>query len=153
MKNNFLFISAILLFFSCANNTENKEVVIVESVIENLTLEFASKNPETTKNKKGTHVGVNEMLKLSLNDNSQMDFVGQVLTLNNLKEGALNFYTRNDSLFCNAAKSLMLMSMPPKPGISPNIINSNTEFFVKPMSLLKFESVNIMFIGLGSSNK
>ena len=27
MKNNFLFISAILLFFSCSNNTENKEVV------------------------------------------------------------------------------------------------------------------------------
>ena len=153
MKNNFLFISAILLFFSCANNTENKEVVIVESVIEALTLEFASKNPEITKNKKGTHVGLNEMLKLSLADNSQMDFVGEVLTLNNLKEGALNFYTRNDSLFCNAPKSLMLMSMPPKPGIAPNMIDSNTEFFVKPLSLLKLESVNIMFIGLGSSNK
>ena len=153
MKNNFLFISAILLFISCTNNTENKEVVIVASVIETLTLEFASKNPETTKNKEGTHVRLNEMLKLLLADNSQMDFVGQVLTLNNLKEGALNFYTRNDSLFCNAPKSLMLMSMPPKPGIAPNMINSNTEFFVKPMSLLKLESVNIMFIGLGSSNK
>ena len=45
------------------------------------------------------------------------------------------------------------MSMPPKPGIAPNMINSNTEFFVKPMSLLKLESVNIMFIGLGISNK
>ena len=152
MKNIFLFISAILLFFSCAN-TENKEVVIVESVIETLTLEFASKNPEITKNKEGTHVGLNEMLKLFLADNSQMDFVGEVLTLNNLKEGALNFYTRNDSLFCNAPKSLMLMSMPPKPGIAPNMIDSNTEFFVKPLSLLKLESVNIMFIGLGSSNK
>ena len=153
MKNIFLFISALLLFFSCANNTENKEVVIVESVIETLTLEFASKNPETTKNKNGTQVGVNEMLKLSLNDNNQMDFVGQVLTLNNLKEGALNFYTSNDSVFCNSPKSLMLMGMPPKPGIAPNMINSNTEFFVKPMSLLKLESVNIMFIGLGISNK
>ena len=91
MKINLLFISTILLFISCANNTENKEVVIVESVIETLTLEFASKNPETTKNKDGTHVGVNEMLKLSLNDNNQMDFVGQILTLNNSKEGALNF--------------------------------------------------------------
>ena len=153
MKNNLLFISAILLFISCANNTENKEVVNVESVSQALTLEFASKNPETTKNKEGRHVGVNEMLKLSLNDNNQMDFVGQVLTLNNTKEGALNFYTRNDSLFCNAPNSLMLMSMPPKPGITPSMINSNTEFFVKPMILLKLESVNIMFIGLGSSNK
>ena len=153
MKINLLFISTILLFISCANNTENKEVVIVESVIETLTLEFASKNPETTKNKEGTHVGLNEMLKLSLADNSQMDFVGQVLTLNNLKEGALNFYTRNDSLFCNAPNSLMLMSMPPKPGIAPNMINANTEFFVNPMSLLKLESVNIMFIGIGSSNR
>ena len=150
MKNNFLVISAILLFFSCANNTENKKVVILDSVIETLTLEFASKNPETTKNKDGTQVGINEMLKLSLNDNTQMDFVGQVLTLNNLKEGALNFYIRNDSLFCNAPKSLMLMSMPPKPGIAPSMINSNAEFFVTPMSLLKLESVNIMFIGLGS---
>ena len=153
MKINLLLISTILLFISCANNTENKEVVIVESVIETLTLEFASKNPETTKNKEGTHVGVNEMLKLSLNDNTQMDFVGQVLTLNNLKEGALNFYTRNDSLFCNAPNSLMLMSMPPKPGIAPSMINENTEFFVNPMSLLKLESVNIMFIGIGSSNR
>ena len=150
MKNNLLFISAILLFISCVNNTENKEVVIVESVTQTPTLEFASKNPETTKNKAGTHVGVNEMLKLSLNDNNQMDFVGQVLTLNNLKEGALNFYIRNDSLFCNAPNSLVLMSMPPKPGITPNIINANTEFFVNPMSLLKLESVNIMFIGLVS---
>ena len=150
MKINLLLISTILLFISCANNTENKEVVIVESVIETLTLEFASKNPETTKNKEGTHVGLNEMLKLSLNDNNQMDFVGQVLTLNNLKEGALNFYIRNDSLFCNAPNSLMLMSMPPKPGIAPSMINENTEFFITPMSLLKLESVNIMFIGLGS---
>ena len=153
MKINLLLISTILLFISCANNTENKEVVIVESVIETLTLEFASKNPETTKNKEGTHVGLNEMLKLSLNDNTQMDFVGQVLTLNNLKEGALNFYIRNDSLFCNAPNSLMLMSMPPKPGIAPSMINENTEFFVNPMSLLKLESVNIMFIGIGSSNR
>ena len=153
MKINLLLISTILLFISCANNTENKEVVIVESVIKTLTLEFASKNPETTKNKEGTHVGLNEMLKLSLNDNSQIDFVGQILTLNNSKEGALNFYTSNDSVFCNSPKSLMLMSMPPKPGITPNMINSNTEFFVKPMSLLKLESVNIMFIGLGISNK
>ena len=150
MKINLLFISTILLFISCANNTENKEVVIVESVIETLTLEFASKNPETTKNKEGTHVGLNEMLKLSLNDNNQIDFVGQILTLNNLKEGALNFYIRNDSLFCNAPNSLMLMSMPPKPGIAPSMINENTEFFVNPMSLLKLESVNIMFIGLVS---
>ena len=153
MKNNFLFISAILLFISCANNTENNKVVIDQPVYQMLTLEFASKNPETTKNKVGTQVGVNEMLKLSLNDNGQMDFVGQVLTLNNLKKGALNFYTRNDSLFCNAPNSLMLMSMSPKPGIAPIMINSNTEFFVNPMSLLKLESVNIMFIGLGGSNK
>jgi hypothetical protein len=103
-------------------------------------IRFASKNPKST-------IPKSEMLQLSLADNSQMDFVGQVLTLNNFKEGALNFHTRNDSLFCNAPKSLMLMSMPPKPGIAPNMINSNTEFFVKPMSLLKLESVNIMFVG------
>ena len=150
MKNNFLFLSAICLFISCANNTENKEVVFIESVGQTLTLEFASKNPETTKNKEGRQVGVNEMLKLSLNDSNQMDFVGQVITLNNLKDGAINFYTRNDSLFCNTDQVLVLMSMPPKPGITPNIINANTEFFVNPMSLLKLESVNIMFIGLVS---
>ena len=148
MKNNFLLISVIFLFISCANNTENKEVVNVESVSQALTLEFASKNPETTKNKEGRHVGVNEMLKLSLNDNNQMDFVGQVLTLNNSKEGALNFYSSNDSVFCNSPKSLILMSMPPKPGVAPSMINSNTNFYVAPMSLLKFELVNIMFVGL-----
>ena len=139
-----------MLLISCADNTENKEVVIVDPITQTITLEFESKNAETTKNKVGTHVGVNEMLKLSLADNTQMDFVGQVLTLNNLEEGALNFYTINDSLFCNAPNELMLISMPPKTGIAPIIINSNTEFFVNPMSLLKLNSVNIMFIGFGS---
>jgi hypothetical protein len=148
MKNNLLFISAILLLIFCTNNTKNKEVVVVEPVAQTLALEFASKNPETTKNKEGTHVGVNEMLHVTLADNNQAEFVGQILTLNNSKEGALNFYTRNDSVFCNSPNSLMLMSMPPKPGVRPAMIDANTEFFVNPMSLLKLESVNIMFVGL-----
>ena len=131
-------------------NTKNKETVVVEPVAQTLTLEFASKNPETTKNKEGTHVGVNEMLNLTLADNNQTEFVGQILTLNNSKEGALNFYTSNDSVFCNSPNSLMLMSMPPKPGVRPAMIDSNTNFYVSPMSLLKFESVNIMFVGLGN---
>jgi len=82
-----------------------------------------------------------------------MDFVGQVLTLNNLKEGALNFYTINDSLSCNAPTSLILMSMPPKPGIASSMINSSAEFYVNPISLLKLESANIMFISYGISSK
>ena len=151
MIKNLLFISAILLLTSCTNNTKNKEVVVVDPVARTLSLEFASKNPKTTKNKEGTHVGVNEMLHLTLTDNNQTEFVGQTLTLNNTKEGALNFYTRKDSVFCNAPASLMLMSMPPKPGIAPVMINANTEFFVNPMSLLKLESVNIMFVGLGTN--
>jgi len=87
-------------------------------------------------------------LHVTLADNNQAEFVGQILTLNNSKEGALNFYTRNDSVFCNSPNSLMLMSMPPKPGVRPAMIDANTEFFVNPMSLLKLESVNIMFVGL-----
>ena len=63
----------ILLLVSCTNNTKNKEVVVVEPVAKTLTLEFASKNPETTKNKEGTHVGVNEMLHLILADNNQTE--------------------------------------------------------------------------------
>lgn len=39
------------------------------------------------------------MFKLSLADNNQMDFVGHVLKLKNLKEEVLNLYTRNDSFF------------------------------------------------------
>ena len=39
--------------------------------------------------------------------------------------------------------------MPPKPGVRPAMIDANTEFYVTPMSLLKFESVNIMYVGLG----
>ena len=147
MTKNLLFTSAILILISCTNNTKTEEV-IVEPAIEILTLEFASKNPETTKNKEGTHVGVNEMLHLTLIDNNQTEFVGQILTLNNLKEGALNFYTRNDSVFCKSPISLMLMSMPPKPGVAPSMIDANADFYVAPMSLLKFESVNIMFVGL-----
>ena len=57
------------------------------------------------------------MFKLTLADNNQMDFVDCVLTLNNFKEGTSSF------------------------------INSNIKFFLNQMSLLKLESVNIMFIG------
>lgn len=148
MTKNLLFASAILLITSCTSNPKTEEEVMVETLVENsLTLEFASKNPEVKK--EGTHVSASEMLHLSLTDNSQSDFVGKSLTLNNTIEGAVNFSSRNDSIFCNAPTSLILMSMPPKPGFRPDTIAANTEFYVTPMSLLKFESVNIMFVGLG----
>ena len=148
MTKNLLFASAILLITSCTSNPKTEEEVMVETLVENsLTLEFASKNPEVKK--EGTHVSASEMLHLSLTDNSQSDFVGKSLTLNNTIEGAINFSSRNDSIFCNAPISLILMSMPPKPGVLPATIAANAEFYVTPMSLFKFESVNIMFVGLG----
>jgi len=148
MTKNLLFASAILLITSCTSNPKTEEEVMVETLVENsLTLEFASKNPEVKK--EGTHVGASEMLHLYLTDNSQSDFAGKSLTLNNTIEGAINFYTRNDSVFFNAPSPLVLMSMPPKPGVRPAMIESEKEFFVNPMSLLKFEDVNIMFVGLG----
>ena len=148
MTKHLLFASAILLITSCTSNPKTEEEVMVETLVENsLTLEFASKNPEVKK--EGTHVSASEMLHLSLTDNSQSDFVGKTLTLNNTIEGAINFSSRNDSIFCNAPTSLILMSMPPKPGVLPSTIAANAEFYVTPMSLFKFESVNIMFVGLG----
>jgi len=148
MTKHLLFASAILLITSCTSNPKTEEEVMVETLVENsLTLEFASKNPEVKK--EGTHVSASEMLHLSLTDNSQSDFVGKTLTLNNTIEGAINFSSRNDSIFCNAPTSLILMSMPPKPGVLPATIAANAEFYVTPMSLFKFESVNIMFVGLG----
>ena len=147
MTKNLLFASAILLITSCTSNPKTEEEVMVETLVENsLTLEFASKNPEVKK--EGTHVSASEMLHLSLTDNSQSDFVGKTLTLNNTIEGAINFSSRNDSIFCNAPTSLILMSMPPKPGVLPATIGANAEFYIAPMSLLKFESVNIMFVGV-----
>ena len=148
MTKHLLFASAILLITSCTSNPKTEEEVMIEALVENsLTLEFASKNPEVKK--EGTHVSASEMLHLSLTDNSQSDFVGKSLTLNNTIEGAINFSSRNDSIFCNAPTSLILMSMPPKPGVRPSTIAANSEFYLTPMSLLKFESVNIMFVGLG----
>ena len=148
MTKNLIFVSAILLINSCNSNPKTEDEVMVETLVENsFTLEFASKNPEVKK--EGTNVSASEMLHLSLTDHSQIDFVGKILTLNNNIDGAINFFSRNDSIFCNAATSLILMSMPPKPGVRPAMIDANTEFYVTPMSLLKFESVNIMYVGLG----
>ena len=148
MTKNLLFASSILLITSCTSNPKTEKELVVETLVKNsLTLEFASKNPEVKK--EGTHVSASEMLHLSLTDNSQSDFVGKSLTLNNTIEGAINFSSRNDSIFCNAPISLILMSMPPKPGVRPATIAANAEFYIAPMSLLKFESVNIMFVGLG----
>ena len=148
MTKNLIFVSAILLINSCNSNPKTEDEVMVETLVENsFTLEFASKNPEVKK--EGTNVSASEMLHLSLTDHSQIDFVGKILTLNNNIDGAINFFSRNDSIFCNAPTSLILMSMPPKPGVRPAMIDANTEFYVTPMSLLKFESVNIMYVGLG----
>ena len=98
MFRNLLFTSTILLITSCNSKTE--EQVVVENFVDNiLTLEFASKNPEVKK--EGTNVSASEMLQLSLIDNSQSDFVGKSLTLNNTIKGSINFSSRNDSIFCN----------------------------------------------------
>ena len=149
MTKNLLFASAILLITSCTSNSKTEGEVVVETLFENsLTLEFASKNPAVKK--EGTHVSASEMLHLSLTDNSQSEFVGKSLTLNNTIKGAINFYTRNDSVFCNAPNSLILMSMPPKAGVRPEMIDAMSNFYIAPMSLLKFESVNIMFLGPGT---
>jgi len=148
MTKNLLFIYAILLSTSCTSNLKTEEEGAIKTIVGNsLTLEFAAKNTEVKK--EGTNVSTSEMLHLSLTDNSKSNFVGESLTLNNTIEGAINFYTRNDSVFCNSPNSLILMSMPPRPGIRPAMIAANTEFHVTPMSLLKFNSVNIMFVGKG----
>ena len=148
MTKNLLFLYAILLSTSCISNLKTEEEGVVKTIVENsLTLEFAAKNTEVKE--EGTHVSTSEMLHLSLTDNSKSNFVGKSLTLNNTIEGAINFYTRNDSVFCNSPNSLILMSMPPIPGIRPAKIAANAEFHVAPMTLLKFNSVNIMFVGIG----
>jgi hypothetical protein len=148
MTKNLLFASAILLITSCTSIPKTEEEIMIEALVENsLTLEFASKNPVVKK--EGIHVSASEMLHLSLTDNSQSDFVGKSLTLNNTIEGAINFSSKNDSIFCNSPTSLIVMSMPPKAGVHPATITANTEFYVIPMSLLKFDSVNILFVGLG----
>jgi len=149
MIKNILFIAVLTFLFSCTSNTTKTEEAVEVTVPTEkvISLEFAAKNPEEIK--EGTHVMTSEMLHLSLEDKTQNKFVGFVLTLNNSQDGALNFITRNDSVFCTSPSSLMLMSMPPKPGVAPVMIESNQEFFVHPMSLLKFEAVNIMFVGLG----
>jgi hypothetical protein len=45
------------------------------------------------------------------------------------------------------------MSMPPKPSVRPAMIDAMSDFYIAPMSLLKFESVNIMFVGFVETNK
>ena len=101
MTKHLLFASAILLITSCTSNPKTEEEVMVETLVENsLTLEFASKNPEVKK--EGTHVSASEMLHLSLTDNSQSDFVGKTLTLNNTIEGAINFSSTGLAYDCSS---------------------------------------------------
>ena len=101
MIKNLLFTSIILLITSCTSNPKKEDQVVVENFVDNLiTLEFASKNPKVKK--EGTDVSASEMLHLHLNDNSQSNFIGKLLTLNNSIEGAINFTTRNDSLIMSS---------------------------------------------------
>ena len=70
------------------------------------------RNSELTSNS-GKDVSLNEMTTINIQSNDNILFKDFNFTLNNKVDGALNFYSKNGGLMCNAPTKLSIMSMPP----------------------------------------
>ena len=87
---------------------------VKDSLVEKNVIRFSikSKNPELT-SESGTNIAINEMITKSITSEESIAFKEVEFTLNNPKDGSLNFQSENGIFKCNAPSELSVMSMPP----------------------------------------
>ena len=130
-----------LLFGSCANDSQKNKIQdsITDTVV---SFSVTSKNPELT-SKSGKDVSLNEMITINVKSGDKTLFKTFYFTLDNKADGALNFYSINGSLMCNAPTELSVMSMPPN-GEGLNTYNAGDDFEISGMTLIKVNSINFV---------
>ena len=136
------------LFSSCINDSKNN---ISKDSISNAIISFSvtSKNPELTSSS-GKDVSLNEMTTINVSSNDNILFKGFDFTLDNKVNGALNFYSDNGSLMCNAPTKLSTMSMPPN-GNGLTTYNAGDDFEISGMTLIKVDTINFVISNIKSN--
>ncbi|MBC8297286.1 MAG: hypothetical protein H8E55_16020 [Pelagibacterales bacterium] len=137
-----------ILFSSCLNDSKNN---ISSDSISNAIISFSvtSKNPELTSSS-GKDVSLNEMTTINVLSNDNILFKDFNFTLDNKINGALNFYSKNGSLMCNAPSKLSTMSMPPN-GNGLTTYNAGDDFEITGMTLIKVDTVNFVISNIKSN--
>ena len=130
-----------MLFISCVNDSQKNKMQ--DSIIDTIvSFSVTSKNSELT-SKSGKDVSLNEMTTINVKSADKIMFKNFYFTLDNKVDGALNFYSDNGSLMCNAPTKLSIMSMPPN-GDGLNTYNSGDNFEISGMTLIKINSINFV---------
>ena len=75
-----------------------------------------------------------------------------MITLDNKVNGALNFYSDNGSLMCNAPIKLSTMSMPPN-GNGMKTYNAGDDFEISGMTLIKVDTINFVISNIKSNKQ
>ena len=149
MKQLLLILFCLLLLFgSCINDSQNNTL---KDSISNVIISFSvtSKNPELTSSS-GKDISLNEMTTINVLSNDNILFKDFNFTLDNKVNGALNFYSKNGSLMCNAPSKLSTMSMPPN-GNGLTTYNAGDDFEITGMTLIKVDTVNFVISNIKSN--
>ena len=138
-----------LLFSSCINDSQNKSKDSSSNTI--ISFSVTSKNSELTSNS-GKDVSLNEMTTINIQSNDNILFKDFNFTLNNKVDGALNFYSKNEGLMCNAPTKLSIMSMPPN-GNGLKTYSAGDDFEISGMTLIKVNSINFVISNIKSNKQ
>ena len=150
MKKTLLLLLCLpLLFNSCINDSQNKSKDSISNTI--ISFSVTSKNSELTSNS-GKDVSLNEMTTVNIQSNDNILFKDFNFTLNNKVDGALNFYSKNGSLMCNAPTKLSIMSMPPN-GNGLKTYSAGDDFEISGMTLIKVNSINFVISNIKSNKQ
>ena len=148
-KTLLLLLCLTLLFSSCINNSQNKSKDSSSNTI--ISFSVTSKNSELTSNS-GKDVSLNEMTTINIQSNDNILFKDFNFTLNNKVDGALNFYSKNGGLMCNAPTKLSIMSMPPN-GNGLKTYSAGDDFEISGMTLIKVNSINFVISNIKSNKQ
>jgi hypothetical protein len=150
MKKTLLLLLCLpLLFSSCINDSQNKSKDSISNTI--ISFSVTSKNSELTSNS-GKDVSLNEMTTINIQSNDNILFKDFNFTLNNKVDGALNFYSKNGGLMCNAPTKLSIMSMPPN-GNGLKTYSAGDDFEISGMTLIKVNSINFVISNIKSNKQ
>ena len=146
----FILLLLPILFSSCVNDSKNN---ISKDSVSNAIISFSvtSKNSELTSSS-GKDVSLNEMTTINVLSNDNILFKDFNFTLDNKVNGALNFYSKNGSLMCNAPTKLSTMSMPPnRNGLKT--YNTGNDFEISEMTLIKVDTINFVISNIKSNKQ
>ena len=110
----------------------------------NIVISFSitSKNLALT-SKEGTEVSINKMTTKNLLSGEKIIFKNFLFTLDNKIEDALNFYSKEGKLMCDAPTELSVMSMPPD-GNGATTYKKGDSIEFSEMSLITINSIKFV---------